>query len=554
MLKNFAETVKTISDILQNHNPNVILYGPPGTGKTYTAMAVAYYLITKDDAKLLEAKKDEWLKELDKYRFNPEQEDRQQNNSETQNEEQDEKRGKWAIVQFHPAYHYDDLIQGIEVKEKDGNISYEKVWKILGEMSREALVAAVLPEKLQDYRKGDKDDENKRDQIYQEATKKWSELSKEDREEKGKKAPPYILIIDEINRANLPAVLGELIYALEYRGEPVKTLYGDELIIPPNLYIIGTMNTADRSAGRIDYAIRRRFTFYPMHADGGKAELTYGKLLMEAVNGFIEKNVSPDYDPEDIKIGHTYFMSKEKEDNKRVQEIAHKFFYQVVPLLYEYIQDGLVIPKKDHKNGLLSITVNNQEVKFTIRGNVWTLKGGKLVDDSRQHVAFSQFKAALTGRYPLPLALSKLIKESIKVEDKENNEMYERIKQSVIESLMGCEKDECIKVFNNSLKVFASLGNAFHIETGKPQEAYVEDENFDLTIEQDQGQWKLKAVIKTGNESIPKFVDSYKNFQNLIEEKRKKEEQKNKSKSKGSQQESQQQPHFETHENNGAGQ
>ena len=77
---------------------------------------------------------------------------------------------------------------------------------------------------------------------------------------------PYVLIIDEINRANLPAVLGELIYALEYRGEKVESMYeteedGNVLIIPPNLYIIGTMNTSDRSVGHIDYAIRRRFAF-----------------------------------------------------------------------------------------------------------------------------------------------------------------------------------------------------------------------------------------------------------------------------------------------------
>ena len=302
MPKNFAETVKNIYDILQNHNPNVILYGPPGTGKTYTAKAVAYYMITNKEPDL---HNDEWEQELNDYQFNPKQKD---------------KSGKWAIVQFHPAYHYDDLIQGIEVKGGgNGNISYEKVWKILGEMSQ---LARENPDK------------------------------------------PYILIIDEINRANLPAVLGELIYALEYRGEPVKTLYGDELIIPPNLYIIGTMNTADRSAGRIDYAIRRRFTFYPMHADPDKVGSDYGKKLMKAVNGFIEKNVSPDYDPEDIKIGHTYFMG-----NK--ERINYKFLYQVVPLLYEYIQDGLVKAVKEDKG-----------YKIRLNGRDYFLRGGRLYDSN----------------------------------------------------------------------------------------------------------------------------------------------------------------------------
>ena len=71
--------------------------------------------------------------------------------------------------------------------------------------------------------------------------------------------------IDEINRANLSSVLGELIYALEYRGEAVESMYevegSNKIILPPNLYIIGTMNTADRSVSQIDYAIRRRFAF-----------------------------------------------------------------------------------------------------------------------------------------------------------------------------------------------------------------------------------------------------------------------------------------------------
>src|SRR5690606_7974702 len=93
----------------------------------------------------------------------------------------------------------------------------------------------------------------------------------------------YVLIIDEINRANLSSVLGELIYALEYRyyfnntiddqlEATVKSIYGVsyeekgtepsyDLILPENLYIIGTMNTADRSVGHIDYAVRRRFAF-----------------------------------------------------------------------------------------------------------------------------------------------------------------------------------------------------------------------------------------------------------------------------------------------------
>ncbi len=305
MPTNFVEKIREIVELLK-HNPNLILYGLPGTGKTYTAKAAALYLLGGEEA--FDNDSDDWANELDKYK----------------------ELGRWKIVQFHPSYNYDDFVVGIEAKTNDKEqVVFEKVWRTLGEMSRRALVRMVLGEaEFKDYI--EKKDE--RDKIYERAKDGWRGIS----EDKIKDAPPLVLIIDEINRANLPAVLGELIYALEYRGKRVDIMYGEELIIPPNLYIIGTMNTADRSAGRIDYAIRRRFTFYPMHADNEKVEHTYGKSLMEAVNGFIEKSISSEYDPEDIKIGHTYFMGESAD------EIAYKFLYQVVPLIYEYIQDGFV--------------------------------------------------------------------------------------------------------------------------------------------------------------------------------------------------------------------
>lgn len=85
------------------------------------------------------------------------------------------------------------------------------------------------------------------------------------------KKTKFFLIIDEINRANLATVFGELIYGLEYRTEPVATPYSvnnnNRISMPDNLYIIGTMNTADKSIGGIDYAIRRRFLFFEQLPD-----------------------------------------------------------------------------------------------------------------------------------------------------------------------------------------------------------------------------------------------------------------------------------------------
>lgn len=126
----------------------------------------------------------------------------------------------------------------------------------------------------------------------------------------------YILIIDEINRANLPAVLGELIYALEYRGQAVETMYKlnngkNELILPPNLYIIGTMNTADRSVGQIDYAIRRRFAFVNVETRDLSVELgdKFDSVLFNKVKElFTEEYLNSEFEAKDVQLGHSYFI------------------------------------------------------------------------------------------------------------------------------------------------------------------------------------------------------------------------------------------------------
>lgn len=171
----------------------------------------------------------------------------------------------------------------------------------------------------------------------------------------------FVLIIDEINRANLPSVLGELIYALEYRGQPVESLYelegkGRQIILPPNLFIIGTMNTADRSVGHIDYAIRRRFAFVDVlpSTDPIKSfAIPYFKSVSELfINNFDTidwANPKPersdylasDFSPEDIWIGHSYFIT-EKDGEAGLKELKIKLQYEVIPLLKEYVKDGIL--------------------------------------------------------------------------------------------------------------------------------------------------------------------------------------------------------------------
>lgn len=180
----------------------------------------------------------------------------------------------------------------------------------------------------------------------------------------------FVLVIDEINRANLSSVLGELIYALEYRGEEVESMYkvdgSQKLILPPNLYIIGTMNTADRSVGHIDYAIRRRFAFVEVlpnvlkdenivfHEDWFKkvSELfitNYDEYFADDDRKVIlkpAKTLSSEFRPEDVWLGHSYFIQEKLEENKLVpKDFRMKIDYEIKPILLEYVKDGVLIGK-----------------------------------------------------------------------------------------------------------------------------------------------------------------------------------------------------------------
>lgn len=220
------------------------------------------------------------------------------------------------IMQFHPSFTYEDFVRGIESEVNGDKLGYRAKNRQLVLMADEATLHP---------------DQN------------------------------YILILDEINRANLSAVLGELIYALEYRGEDVESMYhvdgSNKISLPDNLYIIGTMNTADRSVGHIDYAIRRRFAFVDVLPKNLELDLNDGfdtelfnkvsKLFVKDYDPTIDytknrellKNsvyLSAEFRPEDVWLGHSYFIKKKD------ATMDMRLEYEIRPILLEYIKDGVL--------------------------------------------------------------------------------------------------------------------------------------------------------------------------------------------------------------------
>lgn len=174
---------------------------------------------------------------------------------------------------------------------------------------------------------------------------------------------PYVIVIDEINRGNVAKIFGELITLLETdkrkgqkNAESVILPYSKKpFYIPSNVYLIATMNTADRSLGTIDYAIRRRFAFVTMKPveledECFNAELfrkvselfvaNYGEYAESGFSDWIKlipaETLCEEYRPEDVWIGHSYFIMEG--DN----EMKNRLEFEIIPLLEEYVRDGIL--------------------------------------------------------------------------------------------------------------------------------------------------------------------------------------------------------------------
>lgn len=244
---------------------NVILYGPPGTGKTHNTIKRAAEIVAGRTIDSYEQAREIFLQH----------------------------RGtSIEMVTFHQSYSYEDFIQGIRPDTDNGS----------------ALTF------------------HKRDGVFKQIADRARHAQKDQR---------FVLIIDEINRANISRVFGELITLIEpdkrTQGEhamEVTLPSGESFSVPSNLYIIGTMNTADKSIALLDVALRRRFVFepmYPLYSIPG--QIVHDADLLQRINAQIIKLKGYDF-----QIGHAYFMG-------RTYNRLDALNTRVVPLLLEYFMN-----------------------------------------------------------------------------------------------------------------------------------------------------------------------------------------------------------------------
>ena len=252
---------------------NFILYGAPGTGKTYATAEYAMAIIENRKVDLSQKTSDERSALMGKYKAAI-------------------KEGCITFTTFHQSYGYEDFIQGLRPDTKNGGFNFVPVDGVFKRIADEAI------------KHGDKD---------------------------------YVIIIDEINRANISKVFGELITLIEEdkRWGEINALSvtlpsGQAFAVPNNLFIVGTMNSADKSISLIDAALRRRFDFIEVVPNAKIVENTVLKTVLERLNEELFKEL----DSTDLLVGHAYFMGKDEND------LCDIMNHSIIPLLYEYFYDN----------------------------------------------------------------------------------------------------------------------------------------------------------------------------------------------------------------------
>lgn len=324
-MKNIGEIDEKIKEIFKINKKdfkfplNTILYGPPGTGKTYNSIFYSVGIIKKDKSIIdIIEDKTKNISDIEKEEiFN--------------NFNDFKEQGQIEFVTFHQSYSYEDFVEGIR---------------------------PTLTTKDNEIKENSEDKKDLKYTIHSGIFKNICERAKNNQDKN------YVLIIDEINRGNISKIFGELITLLEptKRLEEIEELKirlpysGEEFGVPKNLYILGTMNTADRSIALLDIALRRRFNFIEMppkydllrekiEVENDKIEL---QELLKAINNRIEFLLDKDH-----LIGHSYLVKVETFD-----DLKEVFRNSIIPLLQEYFYDDFekikfVLNIKDDNNNFI---------------------------------------------------------------------------------------------------------------------------------------------------------------------------------------------------------
>ncbi len=207
---------------------------------------------------------------------------------------QDDHR-RWRLVQFHPSYGYESFVEGLRPVAEEGGISFQLVPGTVLRMAEAARLSAY----------------------------------------------PHVLVLDELNRANIPRVLGELMFLFEYRNQMIDLQYSQGFTLPANLSFIATMNTADRSIRAIDVALRRRFEIFEWLPDREilKAFYDLGRgenFVPDLADGFTALNLELEAQLDrHHTIGQNFFMTDELTPARLNQIWARKLY----PLIEEYFFD-----------------------------------------------------------------------------------------------------------------------------------------------------------------------------------------------------------------------